>query len=373
MLGPDFTRKTINRPVGPLLFSAALAALIFCGSPSAYAVVVTDDFTDGNDTANPAWTHLDGLVSSTGQTWDASTGQYAMFAPSNGFDSIGFVGSSVGPSFEDVRVSMDLVDLHTTFNGGPPGPSFVQIMARSNAGSAGSNGFLGLTGYAYGYDPVANAGGGEMVLYRNDVNDPVKDIGSQRAHLDENKDYRFVLEIVGNVIHGQVFNLTDGGVLTAELFNNIATATNVYASGTSGVFGYTEMPFDTQFTIDNFRAETIVPGDYNENGSTDAGDYILWRKTVGQQSPQLAPLSFEVIGLGNMQANGAVSGACGYNTPNCEVINDADYAVWRANFGNSVSGAGTSLGSAVVPEPASVVLIVVGLSSLLFARGRSSR
>src|SRR5215213_1519369 len=213
-IAPDRTKNmTFIRPVAPFLSSAALAALIFCAPPGAYAVIVTDNFSDGNDTANPAWTHLDGLVSSTGQTWDASTGQYTMFAPPNGFDNIAFVGSAVGPSFEDVRVSMDLVDFHTTFSGGPPGPSFVQIMARSNAGSAGSNDFLGLTGYAYGYDPVANGGGGEVVLYRNDNSDPVKDIGSQRAHLDEGKDYRFVLELVGNVIHGQVINLTDGGVL----------------------------------------------------------------------------------------------------------------------------------------------------------------
>jgi hypothetical protein len=262
---------------------------------------------------------------------------------------------------------MDLVDFHTSFNGGPPGPSFVQIMARTN----GSNDFLGLTGYAYGYDPVANAGGGEVVLYRNDPNDPVKDIGSQRAHLDETKDYRFVLEVVGDVIHGQVFNLTDGGLLTAEMFNKISSSANVYASGTSGVFGYTESPFDTQFTIDNFRAETIVAGDYNHDGSTGAADYVLWRKTIGQQSPQLAPGSFEVTGLGNLQANGAISGACNYNTPNCEIIDDADYAFWRANFGNSVAGSGIGA-SAAVPEPTSAVLILLGLSSLLFARSRAS-
>lgn len=367
-IAPDRTRKMkFIRPVAPFLFSAAFVALISYASPGAYAVVVTDNFSDGNDTAGPAWTHLDGLVSSTGQTWDASTGQYALFAPSNGFDSIGFVGSHVGPSFDDVRVSMDVVDLHTTFNGSPPGPSFVHVMARSN----GNNDFVGLTGYAYGYDPVANAGGGEMVLYRIDANELLTDIGSQRAHLDETKDYRFVLEVVGNVIHGQVFNLTDGGALTAEMFNKIDTATNVYTSGTSGAFGYTESPFDTQFSIDNFRAETIVAGDYNDNSSTDAADYVAWRKTVGQQSPQLAPDTFEVTGLGNLQANGAVSGACNYNTPNCEVIDGADYEVWRANFGRSAV-AGSGLGNAAAPEPASGVLILLGLSSLLFARGRMS-
>jgi hypothetical protein len=346
---------------------AVLGLAAICTAPQAYGVVVTDDFTDGNDTANPAWTHLDGLVLSTAQTWDASSGQYELFAPSNGFESIGFVGSHVGPSFTDVRVSMDLVDFHTTFTGGPPGPSFVQIMARSN----GDNNFLGLTGYAYGYDPLANAGGGEMVLYRNDPNDPVSDIGSQRVHLDETKDYRFVLEVIGNVIHGQVYNLTDGGNLIAESFANIGNETNVYSSGTSGVFGYTESPFDTQFTIDNFRTETAVAGDYTRDGSTDAADYVVWRKTVGQQSPQLAPGTFEVVSLGKMDANGAVSGACGFDKPNCEVIDDADYNVWLTNFGVSAGAPGA--GGGQVPEPASAVPAVLAVIASSGFRRRAAR
>jgi hypothetical protein len=101
-------------------------------------VVVTDDFSDMNDTANPAWTRLDGLVMSTGQTWDASTGVYRMHGPSNGFDNIGSVGAHVGPEYTDVRVTMDLVEFYTMF-APPNGPAFVNIMARSNS----SNDFLG--------------------------------------------------------------------------------------------------------------------------------------------------------------------------------------------------------------------------------------
>jgi hypothetical protein len=63
--------------------------------PSAADAVSADDFSDLNDTANPTWTHLDGLVASTGQTWDASTGQYRMTAQNNGFSSLGFVGSYI--------------------------------------------------------------------------------------------------------------------------------------------------------------------------------------------------------------------------------------------------------------------------------------
>ena len=84
-----------------------------------------------------------------------------------------------GPQYTDVRVTMDLVEFYTTF-APPNGPSFVNIMARSNS----DNTLLGLTGYAYGYDPIANANNGEMVLYRNDPGDLVNDIGAQRVTLN---------------------------------------------------------------------------------------------------------------------------------------------------------------------------------------------
>src|SRR5688572_16458075 len=94
------------------VFCVALA-LAISASPSANAMVF-DDFSDLNDTVNPTWTHLDGLAMSTGQTWDASTGQYHIQAPNNGFvlggSALGFAGSYVGPSFSDVQASADFVD-----------------------------------------------------------------------------------------------------------------------------------------------------------------------------------------------------------------------------------------------------------------------
>jgi hypothetical protein len=349
------------------LRSLALTALVVGWPACTSAVVVTDDFSDMNDTANPAWTHLDTLVMSTGQTWDASTGVYRMHAPSNGFENIGSVGAHVGPSYTDVRVSMDLVEFYTTF-APPNGPAFINIMARSNS----DNSFLGLTGYAYGYDPVANANEGEMVLYRNDPGDPVSDIGSQRVTLDQTKDYRIVLEAIGNVLHGQVRELGTG-TLVAESFADITRNPNVYASGTSGAFGYTESPFETRFAIDNFRTEEALAGDYNRDGSVDAADYVVWRDTVGQQSPNLDPVTSKVISLGDMRANGAISGNCGFNTPNCEIIDDADYEVWRANFGRTVSSGSAAGGGAAVPEPAGAALVLIGLMMLCFGRARQIR
>jgi hypothetical protein len=366
-------RQKADRPrIGRCPYVVALTTIVVALT-SAHADVVTDNFSDGTDTGgdpvnNPTWTHLDGYIGSTGQTWDASTGEYHLTAPSNGFENIGFVGSHVGPNFNDVRVSMDVKDFHTTFTGGPPGPSFIHIMARAN----GDNDFGELTGYAYGYDFIANAGAGELVLLRLDNGVDLNDIGAQRVHLDEGKDYRFVLEVIGDMIHGQTFNLTDGGVMVAESFAKITGAENFYASGTSGIFGYTESPFTTDFTIDNFRAETAVAGDYNRNGTSDAADYVIWRKTVGQQTPQLEPgPSFAVIGLGLMPANGAVSGACGHDRPNCEIIDDADYSVWYTNFGRSAASGGSSPGT--VPEPTTGMLNFLGVVGVSFVRRNAAR
>jgi hypothetical protein len=351
----------------------AVVALVL--TPCARAVVVTDDFSDMNDTANPAWTHLDGLIGSTGQTWDASTGVYRMTAESNGFENFGFVGSHVGPSYTDVRVSMDLVEFYTTF-APPNGPEFVNIMARSN----GDNAAAALTGYAYGYDPLADANNGEMVLYRVDPNADVNDIGAQRVTLSQDKDYRFILEVIGNSIHGQVIDLSNG-MIVAESFKNIANNPNdpVYASGTSGVIGYTQSPFSPVFGIDNFRAEEALAGDYNRDGSVDAADYVVWRDTLGETSPNLDPNTFKVISLGNMSANGAVSGNCSHTTSNCEVIDQADYDVWRANFGRTVSASGggggsggVATGSASVPEPATAALALLAAMILGCLRRRGA-
>src|SRR5688572_30754377 len=104
----------MRRLLKSLFFTvAALAAL---GSSNASAAVF-DDFSDLNDTANPTWTHLNGLVASSGQTWDASTGQYRMTAPNNGFSNLGFIGSYVPQSFSDVLVKADIV----SFVDGPNG------------------------------------------------------------------------------------------------------------------------------------------------------------------------------------------------------------------------------------------------------------
>jgi hypothetical protein len=83
-----------------------------------------------------------------------------------------------------------------------------------------------------------------------------------------------------------------------------------------------------------------IPGDFDNNGKVDAGDYATWRKNVGNA---MLP-----------NDNGAGTQA-------------ARFSLWRANFGKP-PGAGSGLSSAAVPEPQSLLLALCGLIGANFAR-----
>jgi hypothetical protein len=86
------------------------------------------------------------------------------------------------------------------------------------------------------------------------------------------------------------------------------------------------------------------PGDYNTDGIVDAGDYIVWRKAIGQSGSGLA-------------ADGNGDG----------VVDSADYNHWRANFGSVVGSASSSpIGVATsVPEPGTAAMLILGVVVVL--------
>jgi formylglycine-generating enzyme required for sulfatase activity len=111
------------------------------------------------------------------------------------------------------------------------------------------------------------------------------------------------------------------------------------------------------FRLATIPTPTGVAGDYNANNVVDAGDYILWRKYLGQS-----------VTLPNDSTPGSVT--------------QADYDVWRAHFGQTPSGSGSgSLLQNAVPEPD--CLSLVGLAAIVslcysglhqkFANSRSPR
>jgi hypothetical protein len=83
-----------------------------------------------------------------------------------------------------------------------------------------------------------------------------------------------------------------------------------------------------------------VRGDYNNNGTVDAADYVLWRNG--------GPLQND-------------------STPG---VGADDYAVWRANFGRTAAAGSGALASAAVPEPATILLLAATVLVLAAARQR---
>lgn len=73
-------------------------------------------------------------------------------------------------------------------------------------------------------------------------------------------------------------------------------------------------------------------GDFNNDGVVDAADYITWRNAAPTDT------------LPNDDSPGTV--------------NASDYADWRANFGLSQPGSSAAYAAGVVPEPASVVMLL---------------
>jgi hypothetical protein len=78
---------------------------------------------------------------------------------------------------------------------------------------------------------------------------------------------------------------------------------------------------------------TLLPGDFNKDGTVDAADYVVWRKTNG--------------------------------TP-------VDYNLWRSHFGQTASGGAAATiepSHTAVPEPRTVVVLLFATAGLGFARG----
>ena len=92
----------------------------------------------------------------------------------------------------------------------------------------------------------------------------------------------------------------------------------------------------------------IVPGDYDDSGIVDQGDYDLWRQTFGSNT--------------HLAADGNGNG----------VVDAADYVIWRDHLGQAAgSGAGANANTAV-PEPTTLVLLTIAAAGWCLRRGRTA-
>jgi hypothetical protein len=92
-----------------------------------------------------------------------------------------------------------------------------------------------------------------------------------------------------------------------------------------------------------------LPGDYNNNGTVDAADYVVWRNNLGQS-----------VTLPN-EVSGTSPGT----------VTQADYDAWRARFGRTTGSGASALVAGAVPEPAALVLFL--FVSILLALARRNR
>jgi hypothetical protein len=121
---------------------------------------------------------------------------------------------------------------------------------------------------------------------------------------------------------GQSFNILDWGGLAG-------TFSSLTLPALSGLTWNTSQLYTTGVIS---VAAAGLPGDYNNNGTVDAADYIVWRKTDGSQ---------------------------------------AGYDLWRANFGavSLAFGAGSiAAADTAVPEPGCAVMLLMAASFIASRR-----
>jgi hypothetical protein len=146
----------------------------------------------------------------------------------------------------------------------------------------------------------------------------------------------------------ECYSTSSGDERVAEvLFYRIQGGGHTWPGGSPapGFLGPVNRDIDASQETWNFFSRHALPvdmpqprGDFNNDGTVDAADYIVWRKGLGTTYTQ------------------------------------ADYDTWRANFGKT-AGIGAALPSAeplldAVPEPTAVVLFIFAIASLSFIPNR---
>ena len=142
------------------------------------------------------------------------------------------------------------------------------------------------------------------------------------------------IEVAGQTTRNENHEVEVDAAGNIYITTNTAELLQVFSPGgaTKTVFSFDGVNFS--FSV--LDLSSGVPGDYNGDDIVDAADYTVWRDNLGS-----------AVTLPNDTTPGMVT--------------SEDYGVWKTNFGMMAAGAGAgAASSAAVPEPGTGVLILVG-------------
>lgn len=188
------------------------------------------------------------------------------------------------------------------------------------------------------------------VLYQFQGNGVLTETGTV-VNFNQWYHYRLVLDFADDLYRGYLNN----ALVATTGFVDGGFGLNNFTDADIAVFAAAEDPVSQSVSatavFDNFVVRDGLLGDYDIDGDVDNADYTRWRTTFGSS----------VFPSGN-SADGNRNG----------IVDAADYVIWRDNLGASIlSGAG--LGSSVVPEPASLVMLLAVLPGIFWMNLRRRR
>ena len=149
------------------------------------------------------------------------------------------------------------------------------------------------------------------------------------------------LAVTGNLdlsALGNALNVTGTGTGSWVIATYTGSLTGTFESITSGLNINYGTGTNSQITISGTLSAALI-GDYNGNGTVDAADYTVWRNNVGNNGSVLGP---------------------NRDPDNSGNVGPDDYASWKQNFGATGPGAGSQSGA--VPEPTSLILLLVAVA-----------
>ena len=181
-----------------------------------------------------------------------------------------------------------------------------------------------------------------LYLYRNNPSTSSKNLAFAEIPTLAYTDPVFLeVEAIGSSLKATAYDAPGGSVL--------GTTSVVDTELTAGLSGVLTVQRTEELPVlgvwDDVTAESIIVGDFSDNGVVDIADYTVWRNNLGAPAGTLP------------------------NDPDGSVIGLDQYHTWKDNFGAEAAGSFVA-GAVAVPEPTTTGLLMVAALGLLSWRKR---